>query len=300
MTRVIINKKLLDLHIDVSMGMITSLKKLQRKDVSLSLYPSVTLTDPILSRIMEIEGIRFSTQDVSRNVKTYFITDKKNQKVKAHQIFVGKKRRNKNISDAIEFVLSQLRSAEHKRKTNETDVSIKLNLDGHGKYKIRTGIGFFEHMLEQLSKHSNIDMTLNVKGDLHIDEHHTVEDTGIAFGECLLKALGEKKGIKRFGFMLPMDDSIAQTSIDLSGRPYLNFRAKFNRNEVGKFPTELVEEFFRGLAVGLKANIYIKAQGKNDHHKIESIFKSFAKTLNEAVRFDERSENKLPSTKGVL
>ncbi|MDZ7763656.1 MAG: imidazoleglycerol-phosphate dehydratase HisB [Melioribacteraceae bacterium] len=204
------------------------------------------------------------------------------------------------MSEAIEFILSQARSAQHIRNTNETSVKIKINLDGSGKYKINTGIGFFDHMVEQLSKHSNIDMMINVKGDLKVDYHHTVEDTGISLGECLVKALGDKKGIKRFGFMLPMDDAIAQTAIDISGRPYLNFRAKFNRTEVGKFPTELVEEFFRGLTIGMKSNIFIKASGKNDHHKIEAIFKSFAKALNEAVRFDERSENKLPTTKGRL
>lgn len=300
MIRVIVNKSLLNLHSDLSKGMISSLKKVISRGLKISLYPTPTFSDPIIHRIMELEGINFESESVEDYKTNYFITDKKNQKIKAKQILVGKKRKSKNISEAIEFILSQARSAQHNRNTNETSVKIKLNLDGSGKYKINTGIGFFDHMIEQLSKHSNIDMMINVKGDLKVDYHHTVEDTGISLGECLVKALGDKKGMKRFGFMLPMDDAIAQTAIDISGRPYLNFRAKFNRTEVGKFPTELVEEFFRGLTIGMKSNIFIKASGKNDHHKIEAIFKSFAKALNEAVRFDERSENKLPTTKGRL
>lgn len=300
MTRVIVNKSLLNLHSDISKGMISSLKKVINRGLKISLYPTPTFSDPIIHRIMELEGINFESENGRDYQTNFFITDKKNQNVKAKQILVGKKRRSKNISEAIEFVLSQLRSAQSVRNTNETNVKIKLNLDGSGKYKINTGIGFFDHMLEQLSKHSNIDMMINVKGDLKVDYHHTVEDTGITLGECLVQALGDKKGIKRFGFMLPMDDAIAQIAIDISGRPFLNFRVKINRTEVGKFPTELVEEFFRGLTIGMKSNIFIKASGKNDHHKIEAIFKSFAKTLNEAVRFDERSENKLPTTKGKL
>ncbi|MCX7797262.1 MAG: imidazoleglycerol-phosphate dehydratase HisB [Melioribacter sp.] len=186
------------------------------------------------------------------------------------------------------------------RETKETNIHIKLELDGEGNARIDTGIGFFDHMLEQIARHANLNLIIKVKGDLKVDEHHTVEDTGIALGEAIKKALGDKKGIKRFGFMLPMDDSIAQCAIDLSGRSYLNFNCNFNREKVGGFPTELVEEFFRGLASGLMANIFIEAKGKNEHHKIESIFKAFAKALNEAIRLDERTKNKLPSTKGLL
>ncbi len=300
MTRVIVNKSLLNLHSDLSIGMISSLKKLVNRGVAVSLYPTPTFSDPIIHRLLELEGINFESDSTNDYQSNYFITDKKNKKVKAKQILVGKNRKSKNISEAIEFVISQARTAQQIRNTNETKVNVKLNLDSSGKFKINTRIGFFDHMLQQLSKHSNIDMMINVKGDLQVDYHHTVEDTGITLGECLVKALGDKKGIKRFGFMLPMDDSIAETALDLSGRPYLNFKTKFTREQVGEFPTELVEEFFRGLTIGLKANIYIKASGKNDHHKIEAIFKSFAKSLNEAVRFDERSENKLPTTKGRL
>jgi imidazoleglycerol-phosphate dehydratase/histidinol-phosphatase len=186
------------------------------------------------------------------------------------------------------------------RKTNETDISIKLNLDGSGKSAIKTGIGFFDHMLEQIARHANIDLVIKVKGDLTIDEHHTVEDTGLALGQAIRHALGEKKGIQRYGFFLPMDESAAICTVDLGGRSYLNFNCKFTREKVGGFPTELTKEFFRALSVSMQANIFLKAKGENDHHKIESMFKAFAKSLNEAARFDERNNNRIPSTKGIL
>ena len=192
------------------------------------------------------------------------------------------------------------RKAEVKRETKETKIIISVNIDGTGKSNLNSGIGFFDHMLEQIAKHANIDLDVKVDGDLHVDEHHTVEDVGIALGEALLKALGNKSGIQRYGFYVPMDESIALCVIDLGGRFHLNFKAKFKRNKVGEFPTELTEEFFRGLASGLKANLYIKVKGKNDHHKIEAIFKSFAKALNEACRLDERNNGRIPSTKGII
>lgn len=186
------------------------------------------------------------------------------------------------------------------RNTKETKISVKLNLDGIGKAKIKTKLGFFDHMLEQIARHANFDLNISVNGDLHIDEHHTVEDTGIALGEAIRKALGDKRGIQRYGFFVPMDDSVALCTIDLGGRSYLNFNCEFKRDKVGEFPTELTKEFFRALADSMKANIYIRAKGENDHHKIESIFKAFAKSLNEASRFDERNNNRIPSTKGIL
>lgn len=186
------------------------------------------------------------------------------------------------------------------RKTNETKIKIKINLDGSGKSCINTGIGLFDHMLEQLSKHSNIDLSLKVKGDLIVDEHHTVEDTGIALGEAIDKALGDRKGIERFGFMLPMDDALAQCAIDLGGRAYLVFKCKWNREKVGELPTELIKEFFRGLSIGMRANIHLKATGENDHHKAEALFKAFAKSLNMALKFDSRNKGNLPSTKGLI
>lgn len=197
----------------------------------------------------------------------------------------------KNIKQRKSFV---------KYKTKETDISVRLNLDGSGKSKIETGIGFFNHMLDQIARHANVDLTIIAKGDLHIDEHHTVEDTGIALGQAIREALGDKKGIQRYGFFIPMDESVALCTIDLGGRSYLNFNCKFNRDKVGDFSTELTKEFFRALAYSMKANIYIKAKGENEHHKIESVFKAFAKSLNEAARFDERNNNRIPSTKGIL
>lgn len=192
------------------------------------------------------------------------------------------------------------RTAQHNRKTKETDIKIKVDLDGSGKSKIKTGIGFFDHMLEQLAKHSNTDITISVKGDLHIDEHHTVEDVGIALGESFSIALGDRKGIERYGFMLPMDDALAQCAIDLGGRSYLAFSCKWKREYIGEFPTELFKEFFRGLSSGLRANIHLKASGENDHHKAEAMFKALARALNMALKYDSRNKGSLPSTKGLL
>jgi imidazoleglycerol-phosphate dehydratase/histidinol-phosphatase len=197
-------------------------------------------------------------------------------------------------------IILKKRISEVSRKTNETNIKINLNLDGSGKALIKTGIGFLDHMLEQIARHANLDLSIKVKGDLRIDEHHTVEDTAIALGKAILNALGEKKGIQRYGFFIPMDESVALCTIDLGGRSYLNFNCIFKREKVGEFPTELTKEFFRALSSSMKSNIYIKAKGENDHHKIESIFKAFAKALNEAARFDERNNNRIPSTKGIL
>ncbi|MBX3008476.1 MAG: imidazoleglycerol-phosphate dehydratase HisB [Melioribacteraceae bacterium] len=205
-----------------------------------------------------------------------------------------------SISDAVQTLLYKNRIAVVTRNTKETQISVKINLDGKGKSKISTGIGFFDHMIEQISRHGNIDLDLKVKGDLHVDEHHTVEDTGIAIGEAIRKALGDKIGIKRYGFMLPMDESFAKCAIDLGGRVYLNFKCKFDREKVGEFPTELCREFFKGMSMGLNANILVEAKGENDHHKIEAMFKAFAKSLNEACRFDERAAGTLPTTKGII
>ena len=192
------------------------------------------------------------------------------------------------------------RVSDVNRKTKETDIKIKLNLDGSGKASIKTGIGFFDHMLEQIARHANSDLVIKVNGDLKVDEHHTIEDTGLALGQAIRDALGEKKGIQRYGFFIPMDESAAICTIDLGGRSYLNFNCKFKREKVGEFPTELTREFFRALSVSMQANIFIKTKGENDHHKIESIFKAFAKSLNEAARLDERNNNRIPSTKGIL
>ncbi|MDH7603841.1 MAG: imidazoleglycerol-phosphate dehydratase HisB, partial [Melioribacter sp.] len=245
--------------------------------------------------ILKLEGIKINPAKKNSDYLEIRIKGKSSD----NKIVISKNK-IKNIEEAVDRIIKNLRSAEIKRKTKETDITIKLELDGEGKAEIETGIGFFNHMIEQIARHANLNLTVEVKGDLNIDEHHTIEDTGIALGEALRKALGDKKGIKRFGFMLPMDDSVAVCAIDLSGRNFLNFNCKFQREKVGEFPTELTEEFFRGLTIGLMANIYIKAEGKNDHHKIESIFKAFAKALNEACRIDPRAKGLLPSTKGKL
>ncbi|MFN8237626.1 MAG: bifunctional histidinol-phosphatase/imidazoleglycerol-phosphate dehydratase HisB [Chitinophagales bacterium] len=199
--------------------------------------------------------------------------------------------------DIATFLTNPPRMAVVQRNTNETKINVVLNLDGTGKSSIKTGLGFFDHMLEQLSKHSSCDMEIRVKGDLHIDEHHTIEDTAIALGEAFHKALGSKKGIARYGFLLPMDDVLAQAAIDFSGRPWLVWKARFHRETVGDMPTELFFHFWKSFSDAAKCNLNIKAEGDNEHHKIEAIFKAVAKSIKMAVK---RDGNELPTTKGKL
>jgi imidazoleglycerol-phosphate dehydratase/histidinol-phosphatase len=206
----------------------------------------------------------------------------------------------KSFLDASRFIVSALRSAHVDRTTSETAISVDVKLDGAGAYVVNTGVGFFDHMLAQLSRHSLIDLALSVKGDLHIDEHHTIEDTGLALGEAIRQALGDKRGIERYGFLLPMDESLAQVALDLGGRPFFQFAGTFERERVGEFPTELVEDFFRAFADGLRANLHIRVEGRNDHHKVEAIFKSVARALKQAVAIDPKAVGSLPSTKGML
>ena len=198
-----------------------------------------------------------------------------------------------------EFLKLEARSATMERKTNETDIFIKLNLDGTGKSKIDTGIAFFDHMLDQIARHGQMDLEISVKGDLEVDEHHTIEDTAIALGEVFAKALGNKLGIERYGFCLPMDDCLAQVAIDFGGRNWLVWETEFKREMVGKMPTEMFYHFFKSFSDGAKANINIKAEGTNEHHKIEAIFKAFAKAIKVAVKRDTEKMI-LPSTKGML
>ncbi|MFO7446593.1 MAG: imidazoleglycerol-phosphate dehydratase HisB, partial [Ignavibacteriaceae bacterium] len=233
------------------------------------------------------------------SAKVFYITAAKETKADKNIVIVPSENIN-NFEQAVTEIINRLRYSSQHRKTKETDINIEISLDGRGQAQVNSGIGFFDHMLEQIARHANINLKIDVAGDLHIDEHHTVEDVGITLGTAINEALGDKMGIKRYGFSLPMDDAIAHCAIDLGGRGFLNFKCKFEREKVGEFPTELTEEFFRGLASGLKANIFIRAKAKNDHHKIESIFKAFAKSLNEACRLDERNEGGLPSTKGIL
>ncbi|RTY92178.1 bifunctional histidinol-phosphatase/imidazoleglycerol-phosphate dehydratase HisB [Flavobacterium bomense] len=198
-----------------------------------------------------------------------------------------------------EFLKLEERSASIKRKTNETDIYINVNLDGTGKSKIETGIAFFDHMLDQIARHGQMDLEILVKGDLEVDEHHTIEDTAIALGEVFAKALGNKLGIERYGFCLPMDDCLAQVAIDFGGRNWLVWESEFKREMVGKMPTEMFYHFFKSFSDGAKANINIKAEGTNEHHKIEAIFKAFAKAIKVAVKRDTEKMI-LPSTKGML
>jgi len=196
-----------------------------------------------------------------------------------------------------QFLKTSPRTGSVHRKTKETEISISVNLDGTGKAAIQTGLAFFDHMLEQVARHGNIDLEIAAKGDLHIDEHHTIEDTALALGEAVNKALGSKRGIERYGFILPMDDCLAQVAIDFGGRPWLVWNAEFRREKIGEMPTEMFLHFFKSFSDTAKCNLNIKAEGTNEHHKIESIFKAFAKAMRMAIR---KEGNELPSTKGIL
>lgn len=191
------------------------------------------------------------------------------------------------------------RKIKHVRKTKETDIEIELNLDGSGKANVSTGLAFFDHMLDQIAKHGNIDLTVQAKGDLHIDEHHTIEDVGIALGEAFLNALADKRGIERYGFCLPMDDCLAQVALDFGGRNWIVWEAEFKREKIGEMPTEMFFHFFKSFSDASKSNLNIKAEGQNEHHKIEAIFKAFAKSIKMAIKRDINNMT-LPSTKGVL
>jgi imidazoleglycerol-phosphate dehydratase/histidinol-phosphatase len=198
-----------------------------------------------------------------------------------------------------EFLKVGKRVIEHRRTTKETDIYIKIDLDGTGEAKVKTGLHFFDHMLDQIARHGSIDLEVTANGDLHIDEHHTIEDTGIALGEAMAAALGNKRGIERYGFCLPMDDCLAQAAIDFGGRNWLMWEADFKREKVGDMPTEMFYHFFKSFTDAAKCNLNIKAEGYNEHHKIEAIFKAFAKAIKMAVRRDVNNMV-LPSTKGVL
>ncbi len=197
------------------------------------------------------------------------------------------------------FLKLGIRKLHHERNTNETKISIDLNMDGNGEANIHTGLGFFDHMLEQIARHGKIDLAIQVKGDLHIDEHHTIEDTGIALGEAFAKALADKRGMERYGFALPMDECEAKVLIDFGGRNWIVWNADFKREKVGDMPTEMFYHFFKSFSDAAKCNLNIEVKGDNEHHKIEAIFKAFAKAIRMAVKRDPIS-NYLPSTKGVL
>jgi imidazoleglycerol-phosphate dehydratase/histidinol-phosphatase len=294
MKTILIDTSLFDINSPRCEGLISGLKLLQSKGCKLYFDSTLKNLNPLMLKILKSEKIIINEKD--KNITYNFIVALKGKNL----LLVNNKTKLKSFDAAAEFIVSEFRFSHIVRKTKETNISVKVSLDSKQEGKIKTGIGFFDHMLSQIARHGNIYLDINVKGDLNVDEHHTVEDTGLALGQAIAESLGNKKGIKRYGFFLPMDESAAYCALDLGGRTFLNFNADFKRNNVGEFPTELTEEFFRALSSGMKANIYLKSRGKNDHHKIESLFKAFAKALNEACRMDNRASGALPSTKGLL
>ena len=248
------------------------------------------LTDMELAKNLGSKGIFIND---NTNLGTAEITVKRNE---LNDIIALE---NNDWEQIYEFLKLRARVAEIDRNTNETKIQISLNLDGTGKSNISTGLAFFDHMLDQLARHGQMDLDIKVDGDLEVDEHHTIEDTAIALGEVFHKALGNKLGIERYGFCLPMDDCLAQAAIDFGGRNWLVWEADFKREKIGEMPTEMFHHFFKSFTDGAKANLNIKAEGTNEHHKIEAIFKAFAKAIKMAVKRDVE-KMVLPSTKGVL
>jgi imidazoleglycerol-phosphate dehydratase/histidinol-phosphatase len=242
------------------------------------------LTDVVLAKNLGSKGILINNGSL-------------NEKVQAENLVEHCALTTTSWKEIYTFLTNPTRTATVKRTTKETDIDITINLDGSGKSKINTGIAFFDHMLDQLARHGNIDVDIQVKGDLHIDEHHTIEDTALALGDAFLQALGSKRGIERYGFCLPMDDCLAQIAIDFGGRPWLVWDATFNREKIGEMPTEMFYHFFKSFSDTSKSNLNIKAEGTNEHHKIEAIFKAFAKAIKMAIK---KEGNQLPSTKGTL
>ena len=238
-------------------------------------------------------GDRHTDVQLAQNLgsKSILITDKLGESEATFEA--------QNWDQIAEYLFAGERRAQVRRKTNETDILIDLNLDGRGNTNIQTGVGFFDHMLDQIGKHGGFDLTIQVKGDLNVDEHHTIEDTGLALGEAFLQALGSKRGIERYGYCLPMDECLCSVALDFGGRPWLVWDAQFKREMVGDMPTEMFMHFFKSFSDTAKMNLNIKAEGENEHHKIEGIFKALARALKMAVKRDiYRYE--LPSTKGAL
>ncbi|KAB8153529.1 bifunctional histidinol-phosphatase/imidazoleglycerol-phosphate dehydratase HisB [Kordia sp. TARA_039_SRF] len=248
------------------------------------------LTDIELAKNLDAKGIYI-------NDETFLGTDEITVKRSELDAFIGLE--SNDWDEIYAYLKAKERTASLTRNTNETNIQIDLNLDGTGTSNIDTGIAFFDHMLDQIARHGQMDLDIKVDGDLEVDEHHTIEDTAIALGEVFAKALGNKLGIERYGFCLPMDDCLAQVAIDFGGRNWLMWDAKFNREMIGKMPTEMFFHFFKSFSDGAKANLNIKATGFNEHHKIEAIFKAFAKAIKAAVKRDVEKMI-LPSTKGML
>ena len=269
-------------------GMLTAYLNNRNYDLSASYVIGDRLTDMELAKNLGAQGIFI---DNNADLGADEVTDTNLDQTIALT--------TKSWEEIYRMLLIEKRAVRLERNTEETKISIKLNLDGSGKSKIDTGIAFFDHMLDQLARHGGVDLNIKTIGDLEVDEHHTIEDTAIALGETFAQALGDKKGIERYGFTLPMDDSLTQVALDFGGRSWLVWEAKFKREMVGQMPTEMFYHFFKSFADGAKANLNIKSEGTNEHHKIESIFKAFAKAIKMAIK---RDANKmiLPSTKGIL
>ena len=272
---------------------ISSLKSLVDAGFSISVSGAAITEDQ--KNLLDQEGIGFSEiekTDYSIGVKDseLVLRDEANTEVKS----------SLDWQQIVSALLSPNRTASIKRETKETKIKVDLNLDGTGKSNIDTGLKFFDHMLEQIARHGLVDLDIYCKGDLEIDEHHTIEDVAIALGDAITQALGDKKGIERYGFVLAMDEAQATVAIDLSGRPYLVFDVPVKREYVGDFPTEMLEHFFYSLAMNLKATLHVSCTGDNDHHKIEACFKGFARTLKAAVEQNGRIKNQIPSSKGSL
>ncbi len=271
-------------------GMLTSYLNNEAYDIANSFVIGDRITDVLLAKNLGCKAI--------------FINNEKN--LGAHEVKESLDDLEEIIAlettgwkEIYEYLNAQSRIATIRRTTNETDIEIRLNPDGKGVADIKTGLHFFDHMLDQLARHGGFDLSIHCNGDLQVDEHHTIEDVAIALGEALLKSLGNKKGIGRYGFLLPMDDALAQVAVDLGGRNWIVWDAEFKREKVGDVPTEMFFHFFKSFSDAAKCNLNIKVEGDNEHHKIESIFKAFAKALKMAVARDTESEV-LPTTKGIL
>jgi imidazoleglycerol-phosphate dehydratase/histidinol-phosphatase len=251
-------------------------------------------------------GDRLTDVELAKNLGCHAIFINNFQELGTGEITVSKEDLKKVIAletqkweEIYNYLKLPQRKFSHSRNTNETKIEVELNLGGSGKADIKTGLGFFDHMLEQVAKHSGMDLKIYCNGDLHVDEHHTIEDVALAFGEAILSALGDKRGIERYGFLLPMDDCLAQVAIDFGGRSWLVWDVEFKREKIGEMPTEMFYHFFKSFSDASKSNLNIKAEGTNEHHKIEAIFKAFAKAIKMAIRRDPLN-NSLPTTKGIL
>jgi imidazoleglycerol-phosphate dehydratase/histidinol-phosphatase len=251
-------------------------------------------------------GDRITDVQLAKNLGCKAIWLKTNETLGAEEITSKAQELNEVIAlsttewkKIYEYLVKEQRRTKHTRKTNETHIEIEMNLNGSGDAEIKTGLGFFNHMLDQVTRHGKMDLKVIANGDLHIDEHHTIEDTGIALGEAFIKALGDKRGIERYGFSLPMDDAEAKVLIDFGGRSWIVWNVEFKREKIGDMPTEMFFHFFKSFSDAAKCNLHISCSGENEHHKIEAIFKAFAKAIKMAVKKDPFS-NYLPSTKGSL